>query len=58
MMDATDWGSFGGASLGREHQPLLALCFCTRWFLVWFLVAPLVWSVRLGVCSTLGLLIE
>lgn len=26
MMDATDWGSFGGASLGREHQPLLALC--------------------------------
>lgn len=26
MMDATDWGSFGGARLGREHQPLLALC--------------------------------
>lgn len=26
MMDATDWGSFGGARLGREHQPLLELC--------------------------------
>jgi hypothetical protein len=43
-MDATDWGSFGGARLGREHQPLLALG--TLWFL-WFLWAPLVWSVRL-----------
>lgn len=47
MMDATDWGSFGGARLGREHQPLLALC--TLWFLwfLWLLWLLLVWSVRL-----------